>query len=245
MRPPVLGAGGPYLLGPKIAVADVGECVVQEHMFGTGRWGVTAPDQRIEATLRVAPGGPVERATYPPGPGHRNRWPVRHRGGRMRRRILTGDRTTSGIPGPQDRSAGRGVLVSSAPSLRNGPSRLAERSIPTRERLRRLRGAGLWPPIVPAVVLAEALRGTLDGTSSRSGFSRCARCTPPTRSLLVVPVDCGRGLAEAQRLKRRGYPEVKVGSLSRAYARSTPNLGPGPAPSPRSGAVLPPSNKPC
>src|ERR1700724_4085786 len=62
-----------------------------------GGGGVTAPDQRIEATLRVAPGGPVERATYPPGTAHRNRWPVRHRGGRMRRRTLTGDRTTSGF----------------------------------------------------------------------------------------------------------------------------------------------------
>ena len=40
-----------------------------------------------------------------------------------------------------------------------GLSRLTERSIPARERLRRLRGAGLWPPIVPAVVLTEALRG--------------------------------------------------------------------------------------
>ena len=38
-------------------------------------------------------------------------------------------------------------------------TRLAERTIPARERLRRLRGAGLWPPLVPAVVLAEALRG--------------------------------------------------------------------------------------
>ena len=40
-----------------------------------------------------------------------------------------------------------------------GLSRLAERSIPARERLRRLRGAGLWPPVVPTVVLTEALRG--------------------------------------------------------------------------------------
>ncbi|MCW3035836.1 MAG: hypothetical protein JWM17_1148, partial [Actinobacteria bacterium] len=62
-----------------------------------GGGGVTAPDQRIEATLRVAPGGPVERATYPPGTAHRNRWPVRHKGGRMRRGTLTGDRTTSGF----------------------------------------------------------------------------------------------------------------------------------------------------
>ncbi|MCW3035808.1 MAG: hypothetical protein JWM17_1120, partial [Actinobacteria bacterium] len=30
-----------------------------------GGGGVTAPDLRIEATLRVAPGGPVERASYP------------------------------------------------------------------------------------------------------------------------------------------------------------------------------------
>jgi hypothetical protein len=33
-----------------------------------GGGGVTAPDQRIEATIRVATGWPVERATYPPGP---------------------------------------------------------------------------------------------------------------------------------------------------------------------------------
>jgi predicted nucleic acid-binding protein len=36
---------------------------------------------------------------------------------------------------------------------------LAERSIPARERLRQLRSAGLWPPVVPAVVLTEALQG--------------------------------------------------------------------------------------
>ena len=40
-----------------------------------------------------------------------------------------------------------------------GLTQLAERSIPARERLRQLRGAGLWPPVVPAVVLTEALRG--------------------------------------------------------------------------------------
>jgi len=40
-----------------------------------------------------------------------------------------------------------------------GLTRLAERSIPARERLRRLRSAGLWPPVVPAVVLTEALQG--------------------------------------------------------------------------------------
>ena len=40
-----------------------------------------------------------------------------------------------------------------------GLTRLAERSIPARERLRRLRVAGLWPPVVPAVVLTEALQG--------------------------------------------------------------------------------------
>jgi hypothetical protein len=33
-----------------------------------GGGGVTAPDQRIEATIRVATGWPVERATYPPRP---------------------------------------------------------------------------------------------------------------------------------------------------------------------------------
>jgi predicted nucleic acid-binding protein len=40
-----------------------------------------------------------------------------------------------------------------------GLSRRAERSILARERLRRLRGAGLRPPVVLAVVLTEALRG--------------------------------------------------------------------------------------
>jgi len=40
-----------------------------------------------------------------------------------------------------------------------GLTRLAERSIPARERLRQLRSAGLWPPVVSAVVLTEALRG--------------------------------------------------------------------------------------
>ena len=40
-----------------------------------------------------------------------------------------------------------------------GLSRLAERSIRAREQLRRLHRANLWPPIVPAVVLTEALRG--------------------------------------------------------------------------------------
>lgn len=40
-----------------------------------------------------------------------------------------------------------------------GLSRLAERSILARERLRRLRAGGWWPPVVPTVVLTEALRG--------------------------------------------------------------------------------------
>jgi len=40
-----------------------------------------------------------------------------------------------------------------------GLTRLAERSIPARERLRQLRSAGLLPPVVPAVVLTEALQG--------------------------------------------------------------------------------------
>ena len=62
-----------------------------------GGGGVTAPDQRIEAALRLIPGRLVQRATYPPRTGHRNRWPVRHRGSRMRRKTLTGDRTTSGF----------------------------------------------------------------------------------------------------------------------------------------------------
>lgn len=40
-----------------------------------------------------------------------------------------------------------------------GLSRLAERTIVARERLRRLRAAGLWPALVPTVVLTEALHG--------------------------------------------------------------------------------------
>src|ERR1700731_1264123 len=39
---------GRRLLGLKVAVADVGKCVVQEHLFGTGRWGCdcTRPEDR-------------------------------------------------------------------------------------------------------------------------------------------------------------------------------------------------------
>lgn len=40
-----------------------------------------------------------------------------------------------------------------------GLSRLAERSVVARERLRALRDADLWPPVVPAVVLTESLTG--------------------------------------------------------------------------------------
>src|SRR3984893_5413379 len=89
---------GRRLLSLKVAVADVGKCVVQEHMFGTGRWGCdcTRPEDRSNppGSSRGAGG---ESYTYPPGTADRNRWPVRHRGGRMRRRTLTGDRTTSGF----------------------------------------------------------------------------------------------------------------------------------------------------
>jgi len=97
-RPPGLRrasvAEGRRLLSLKVAVADVGEvCGTRTYVRYWAVGGVIAPDQRIEATLRVVPGGPVERATYPPGTAHRNRWPVRHRSGRMRRRTLTGDRT--------------------------------------------------------------------------------------------------------------------------------------------------------
>ena len=62
-----------------------------------GGGGVTALDQRIEAGLRPIPGRLVQRATYPPRTGHRNRWPGRHRGSRRRRKALTGDRTSSGF----------------------------------------------------------------------------------------------------------------------------------------------------
>jgi predicted nucleic acid-binding protein len=38
-------------------------------------------------------------------------------------------------------------------------TRLAERTVRARERLRRLHAGGYWPPVVPSVVLTEALRG--------------------------------------------------------------------------------------
>jgi hypothetical protein len=40
-------------------------------------------------------------------------------------------------------------------------TRLAERTVRARERLRRLHAGGYWPPVVPSVVLTEALRGDL------------------------------------------------------------------------------------
>jgi hypothetical protein len=96
-----LAVEGCALLRVEVALADMRDCVVEEHTFGAGRWGVTSPDQRIEAALRLIPGRLVERATYPPRTGHRNRWPVRHRGSQMRRKTLTGDRTTSGFQVPK------------------------------------------------------------------------------------------------------------------------------------------------
>lgn len=61
----------------------------------------------------------------------------------------------AGIRIAEETSQRVSLLVLDAGAL----SRLAERSIPARERLRQLRAAGLWPPVVPAVVLTEALRG--------------------------------------------------------------------------------------
>ncbi len=43
----------------------------------------------------------------------------------MRRKTLTGDADHQRLPGPQDRSAGQGGLVPSAPSLRNGQGTVA------------------------------------------------------------------------------------------------------------------------
>jgi hypothetical protein len=46
--PRIKSRKGRGLLSLKVAVADVGKCVVQEHMFGTGRWGCdcTRPEDR-------------------------------------------------------------------------------------------------------------------------------------------------------------------------------------------------------
>src|SRR5258708_11147703 len=104
--------------------------------------GVTAPDQRIEAALRLIPGRLVERATYPPRTGHRNRWPVRHRGSRMRRKTLTGDRTTSGFQVRKTvRRAGEGLS-----RVLSHEERLCRRPDRCRQAFVEVAGRGVEPP---------------------------------------------------------------------------------------------------
>jgi len=107
--------GGSVLLRVEVALADVRDRVVKNVRSVLDGGGVTAPDQRIEAALWLIPGRLVQRATYPPRTGHRNRWPVRNRGSRMRRKTLTGDRTTSGVRVRRTVRRAGGV-VPSAPS---------------------------------------------------------------------------------------------------------------------------------
>lgn len=92
-----------------------------------------------------------------------------------------------------------------------GLSRLAERSIPARERLRRLRTSGLWPPVVPAVVLTEALRG-----DPRSDFAEerlLSMC-----QVVAVHEETARRGAQLRTAARRGSA---VDAIVVAFAETT------------------------
>src|SRR5438132_8405124 len=71
--------------------------VVEERMFGAGRWGCdcTRPEDRSgpPADPRKAGGESYLSAQD----RTQDRWPVRHRGSQMRRKTLTGNRATSGF----------------------------------------------------------------------------------------------------------------------------------------------------
>lgn len=81
-----------------------------------------------------------------------------------------------------------------------GVSRLAERSTRAAALVRALHAAGLWPPVVPTVVLVESMRGHAGRDANVDRFLRT--CIVEA----TVPLPLARRAAELRRRARRGSP---------------------------------------
>ena len=103
-------------------LAAAGGSIAMKTKYGVGGEGVTLPHQRMEATCRVAPGGPAERATHPPAPDAGMCWPARQRGSRRRAENPAWQADRQQVPGQQDRSAAQTGRTHSCSVLRNGES---------------------------------------------------------------------------------------------------------------------------
>jgi hypothetical protein len=79
-----------------------------------------------------------------------------------------------------------------------GVSHLAERSRQAMALIVALRNEGLWPPVVPSVVLVECLQGHAGRDAVANRFLKT--CDVPT----VVPETLARRAAQLRRLARRG-----------------------------------------
>ena len=97
--------------------------------YGAGGGGVTVPHQRMEATCRVAAGGPAERATYPSAPDAGICWSARQRGSRGLAEDPSWQADRQQVPGQQDRSAAQTGRTHSCSVLRNGESVLKDLTV--------------------------------------------------------------------------------------------------------------------
>lgn len=79
-----------------------------------------------------------------------------------------------------------------------GVSRLAERSTRALALIRSLQAAGLWPPVVPTVVLVEALRGHAGRDANVNRFLKT--CMLETN----ISPELARRAAELRRRARQG-----------------------------------------
>jgi len=79
-----------------------------------------------------------------------------------------------------------------------GVTRLAERSKQTLALILALREAGLWPPLVPSVVLVECLQGHAGRDAIENKFLKTCAITPTVSETLA------RRAALLRRLARRG-----------------------------------------
>lgn len=79
-----------------------------------------------------------------------------------------------------------------------GVSRLASRTKGSLELIRSFRESGLWPPVVPTMVLVETLHGHLARDANTNRFLKT--CIIET----TVPLAVARRAAELRRRARRG-----------------------------------------
>jgi hypothetical protein len=79
-----------------------------------------------------------------------------------------------------------------------GVSKLAERSTPAAALIMAFKQNGLWPPLVPSVVLVECLTGRPDKDARANQFLRTGDVE------VLLPIAIARRAAHLRRLARRG-----------------------------------------